>query len=673
MSYNSFCCIFHTLIVCIFFFLSSISSILSQCVNGDAELNTFQGWYGGNSVRTMNGISLNSMINGINSNYHKITSSGYDPNVGGNLLSMVGEGGHGFQLGNHAADTHGDRLYYTFTVTNSNANFSFMYAMVLEDGDHNLSENPFFMYSVILGNNPNFLSNTIHAKTFMADVNDPFFKKSGRIVWKDWSRECINLTKYIGKTVTIVFYAADCAHGGHFGYAYIDGLCTDPTPVPSFTLSNEICIADSLIMDATNTSNEDSYFLSVQESNQWWNSIGQEYTQWFVAQQAGIIDIKSFLISKGGSLKCNTYYRVKLAVSNKCVPWVEKTKLIFVKCPQMHSIADIVRCCDDESSNVVVLGPATNDPTNHVYWQPSGGVSFTPYQPILNNYAIFNHNSNGYVDVTVMSESENCYNSQRVHFLTIPDFDVQIEATKFNCCETRLTAKIIFDEKCSEKLTEDQKQLMISKLNFSWNTGETTNSVIASGASKEYKVTVTSPLNCYSKVTSHQYQQSPLYIGNTEYPVVLSAPNALISGSSGNNGKLIIIASYNDSQGPLFPAIGTHQGIYRAKELRIIVWNRWGQQIFQRDFSDCGTLYQGDVYWDGKDNNGNFVQPGTYTYKIYTKICGASNFRPYCNANHKLNTSACLKWCYKPFWPFGKYCCDEYTPGDCAYVINVIK
>src|SRR5205085_925635 len=61
----------------------------------------------------------------------------------------------------------------------------------------------------------------------VSDHNDPFFKSisGGSIVYRDWSVAQINLSAYVGQTITIVFMNKDCNLTGHFGYTYIDNLC----------------------------------------------------------------------------------------------------------------------------------------------------------------------------------------------------------------------------------------------------------------------------------------------------------------------------------------------------------------------------------------------------------------------------------------------------------------
>jgi hypothetical protein len=103
-----------------------------------------------------------------------------------------------------------------------------------------------------------------------------------------------------------------------------------PEPVPNFTI-NWTAGYGVLVANGTNSQHEQNYFWSIQESNQWWGSQGPEIMQWFPGQ-AGAFDLKSFFESKGQRLKCDTYYRVKLAVGNQCVGWRDTIRLVKLKC-----------------------------------------------------------------------------------------------------------------------------------------------------------------------------------------------------------------------------------------------------------------------------------------------------------------------------------------------------
>ena len=54
------------------------------------------------------------------------------------------------------------------------------------------------------------------------------------LIYKNWTTVGMDLTNYIGQTVTIEFLTGDCAQSGHFGYAYIDYFCSAVEIVSDF-------------------------------------------------------------------------------------------------------------------------------------------------------------------------------------------------------------------------------------------------------------------------------------------------------------------------------------------------------------------------------------------------------------------------------------------------------
>jgi hypothetical protein len=103
-------------------------------------------------------------------------------------------------------------------------------------------------------------------------------------------------------------------------------------PVPDFVIDWTAGYG-ALVANGTNSQNESAYFWSVQESDQWWNGLPPEINRWFLAGQAGVFDLRTFY--EAGStrhLKCGAYYRVKLAVSNRCVNWRDITRLVKINC-----------------------------------------------------------------------------------------------------------------------------------------------------------------------------------------------------------------------------------------------------------------------------------------------------------------------------------------------------
>ncbi|WP_190277322.1 T9SS type A sorting domain-containing protein [Taibaiella lutea] len=124
-----------------------------------------------------------------------------------------------------------DMLQKSFSSSVSGtARINFSYALVLEKPDDG---NPFFVARVLnnLGvevgtricKHPNSIDPLI--QTVIANV--PGCEQGYPVSWRDWGCDFIEFDIAANKTYTIEFFVADCGGGGHFGYAYVDDICTD--------------------------------------------------------------------------------------------------------------------------------------------------------------------------------------------------------------------------------------------------------------------------------------------------------------------------------------------------------------------------------------------------------------------------------------------------------------
>ncbi|MEO7088084.1 MAG: PKD domain-containing protein, partial [Bacteroidia bacterium] len=171
-------------------------------------------------------IVMGSPVAGIVAGWQTIVTAGTDPY---GLFPMVYAGTYSAKLGDTRAFYQEENISQTFTVSAANTNFTYAYAVVLQDGGHAPIDQPFFDVDMkdqagaeitcanyfvaasagITGWQTSTLDNTVHFKT--------------------WTLVNIDLTPYIGQNVTIKFTAAGCDQGGHFGYAYVDCNCSPLT------------------------------------------------------------------------------------------------------------------------------------------------------------------------------------------------------------------------------------------------------------------------------------------------------------------------------------------------------------------------------------------------------------------------------------------------------------
>ena len=194
---------------------------MSSCTNVDFEAGNMNGW-----TRTT----------GFNPVF---SAPGCCPNPGGAQLITSGSnldpyglfptdcpgGNYSLKLGDSLVGGHADRIEQTFLVSSANTNYSYKYAVVLEDPGHPLAYQPMFT-AELLDQNGNPIPCTFYQVS--AGQNIPGFQNSQNysgVIFKPWTTVAVDLTNYIGQNVTVRFTAYDCGYGGHFGYAYIDGSC----------------------------------------------------------------------------------------------------------------------------------------------------------------------------------------------------------------------------------------------------------------------------------------------------------------------------------------------------------------------------------------------------------------------------------------------------------------
>lgn len=155
---------------------------------------------------------------------------------GSNRVSM--------RLGNRMVGGEMESVKVTVTVDKSNPNDQFLtyaYALVLQDPNamtgappHDQSSKPYFEVKVkIVGQ----AYSDCGALKVIAGSNlvGYSYSQDGAYVFKPWTQNIIDCSQlkgieFTGQTyqVELEFITADCALGGHFGYAYVDVACTNP-------------------------------------------------------------------------------------------------------------------------------------------------------------------------------------------------------------------------------------------------------------------------------------------------------------------------------------------------------------------------------------------------------------------------------------------------------------
>lgn len=214
---------FLPLFICsvLLFSQNQVFSQVSGCPNADFSQSSFLNWTG--STGSCCGINTPNI--GIQPGQHEIMTGGFDPAVGCIQLPMVPPGaafsarvGDGQGTGAQAA-----RLTYNFTVTPTSNLIIVQYAVVLQDAGHSVMSQPRFEIQLF-----DQLGNPIPCTFYQeaAAQGIPGWGSCGQIAYKNWTTFGVEVTNYVGQTVTLDVATGDCSLGGHYGYAYVSASCS---------------------------------------------------------------------------------------------------------------------------------------------------------------------------------------------------------------------------------------------------------------------------------------------------------------------------------------------------------------------------------------------------------------------------------------------------------------
>jgi hypothetical protein len=674
------------------FFNSIFSQIIINkprlpCPNGGAESNNFSSWatYTGTSIapQTNNGFIQNFDANRFGVHANTGASANFNAGVGSMIVNgndnyggfaIPNEGTYCFRLGNNATNAQSELMRYSFTVNTSNALFKFRYAVVLEDNGHPIAEQPNLTFYMNRGVNidpstpADFTLYNSTVKSISADVGDPFFNISpiqNNVVYRGWQCVQYDLTAYIGQAVSFCARIRDCSQGGHFGYAYIDGLCATMPAIASFTLpSNEFCLQEPIIMNASASTGEDRYFVEIIEVE-----TGIVQSDWYVNEPApAIFDLKGYYTSKFKTFKCGNTYRIKLAVSSECAPWNETTKIIKIVCPTVNLGSDKTYCCNSEglSQDPLILGEIAQNGYAYSWVSTpagliSGATNTSQISVNLNNltqsgsYFVSKYNAKG------------CVANDEVIVRVKPRYTIQIAKLPYQQCDNRTHLKAnLTPVACPESAVFLAQYPQNDASTVKWYfkpANSTIKTYLGTGATWAAPNVVDGTMYaeyqdaCPSSLTS----ASIAVTANPEsHDHTLYAPNTFTPDDGNVNNVFRIIAG-----GPTAPINIGDGPAYDAIDFKLRFWNRWGVNFLTIDkayIGRTGPLMQGDIKWDGK-LNGTVMEDAVYNYTLEMQYCGTSHFQPALIEGCQENQ--CVRWTI-----FG--ICIQHISG-CSKFVTLIK
>ncbi len=219
----------------VLFVLISKVVLFSQPINIDFSQGNLSGWTL-QEAGNLNSISMATTTYSASSEYSIISSSSTEiNNVPITMASPLG--GDYIRFGKTIYGGNVYKLSQTYTVDASSQSLQMSYAIVLEDGSHTCSEQPYFNIRLrdSIGNIiPGFTYKSIIGGAICTNTlgGDFSYSTLGYYKYKNWNNLSYNLSSHLGKKITIEILVAGCNlyQSAHTGYAYFDAsYCNNST------------------------------------------------------------------------------------------------------------------------------------------------------------------------------------------------------------------------------------------------------------------------------------------------------------------------------------------------------------------------------------------------------------------------------------------------------------
>ncbi len=288
-------------------------SCAPACNNIDFSQGTLNGWYAyyannNSDFAPCNGacFDLNQITGGLqggvtkmvpidpNTNSYQVhitTGAGLDKLNPANPVPVVSPwatGHYSCMIGDSIGFDYGAAiLSQKFMVSPSNSNFSYSYALFLENPpSHPYYIQPFFHVTLLDSSGdtiPFCGSYNVVSGDRQTGLKAFYYAPDGDSVFeKQWTIVDVPLKKYIGQCVTIQFEIADCGYGGHFGYAYVDASCS---PLGVIASSPAFCGQKTLTLTAPPGASKYGW------SGPVGGIVGQDTAQSIVIDSSGTYDV----------------------------------------------------------------------------------------------------------------------------------------------------------------------------------------------------------------------------------------------------------------------------------------------------------------------------------------------------------------------------------------------
>jgi hypothetical protein len=602
------------------------------CNNGSFEQGNFINWQGLLGEFRANNIQLNPGFD-LN-NRHTIIPDNpnlSDPNVGNNIPLISPTGGVYFmRLGNLTADNllNAQGIRYQFNIDNTNKDFRFWYAVVVQAFHDDININPRFRYRM-----NDAAGNTIFdSQEIQASLNDPFFiHHEGTTIYKGWT--CVNqdLTAFVGQTVTFEFYITDCSDRGHFGYAYLDGLCSKLEDLKITCDASKIfCENQSPNIQIVGTGyNQYKWTISKKNSN------GQLYDTKEIEKigyNASNNDILQEYFNQGVTFECVEYY-FKLEVYSDCGGHAECSFTSNSSCNSYDfNYCEYLFICTQDPFITI---PGSNNCTGCTYsWSPSYYFEGTSNQqnPTINSKTFTDARNRTY-EVTITTPEQCVYNKE-VNLIHFPSA-LQSSSIVHDYCTFEGNYMLKFPFSVPDDLitvnyySADNTDSGVTVLDHEKSDTKQKHFIFTSDRPNkntiyyvDYSINPSIPSNCkLGDCERFQTLLGTVNGSNWHYPWRMFVPNTF---SPNGDSKNDIFHPFPWSPTDL-PECKSEKGfsssIYYAK---LSIFYRWGGVILEQEITynpNDNTGFKGnELFWDGTFN-GQPVENGVYVWVLEINSC----------------------------------------------------
>lgn len=483
------------------------------CDNIDFSNGNLNGWYAYYRVNssTPTGYVFSAPVGGA---CGPVTASAWDPNtntyqvsltsgpgldpIAGALIPVVCPGSNYSCMIGDGPNPHAQMgtLSQTFTITQQNANFVYMYAVVLENPAHNYYQQPFFNVVMLDQNNdtiPNCGNYSVVSGPGLPGYHAIYYPPDGDTVYcKPWTTVFVPLQNYIGQCVTIIINTSDCALGGHFGYAYFAAKCS----VGIISSSPVLCKGNDTLVAPS----------------------GVATYKWTGPCIIGPTNNQKAIVGCPGTYKC--------ALASVANPLCADTVSIVIPpyIPMQLSVSGTNISCNGGNNGTASVSASGGVPPYKYLWSPGGNT----------NSSISNLTAGTYT--VVVKDSDGCPDTAHIT-LTQP-------------LALSVTTLVLADDKCFDDST-GRASISVSGgtpgYSYIWSPYGGTNAVASNLVAGSYTVTATDAHGCFINgyVTITEPPQLNVNIG----------VNANVSCYGGNNGVATASATggtpgYNFSWAP---------------------------------------------------------------------------------------------------------------------------